>query len=143
MKFKFKKKYEITISLRTPALQLRAQETHKHTRFYSYSLPAVGGRKRRQRGEASRRTFGADEAPADVDVLVVLAAFARREVIGTQEAVVCQHQAAGCHAVVIGVIRHWAANAPSKAAWQGRKIPEESRRPHWHLEFKAGVMGDF
>lgn len=103
----------------------------------------MGGRRHRWQGEAITRTFGADEAPADVDVLVVLAALARREVIGTQEAVVCQHQAASCHAVVIGVICHWAANAPSQAAWQGKKIPEESRRPHLHLEFKLGVIGAF
>lgn len=86
----------------------------------------VGGG-HRQQGEAIRRTFRADEAPADVDVLVVLAAFARSEVIGTQEAVVCQHHAASCHAVVIGVICHWAADAPSQAAWQEKKIPEKSR----------------
>lgn len=64
----------------------------------------------------TRPTFGADKAPADVDVLMVLAAFAGREVVGTEETVVCQHQAACCHAVVIGMIGHRAANAPSQPA---------------------------
>ena len=60
-------------------------------------------------------TFGADEAPADVDVLVVLAALARREVVGTEEAVVGQHQAARGHAVVVGVVGHGAAHAAGQA----------------------------
>lgn len=58
--------------------------------------------------------FGADKAPADVYVFVVLAAFARGEVVGTQEVVVGQHQAARCHAVVIGVICNRTADASSQ-----------------------------
>lgn len=79
-------------------------------------------------GASIRRTFGADEAPADVDVLVVLAALARHEVVRTQEAVVCQHQAASCHAVVIGVIGHGAANAPSQAACQGEEKKKRKKK---------------
>lgn len=65
----------------------------------------------------TRPTFWADKAPADVDVFVVLAAFARREVVRTEETVVRQHQAACCHAVVIGMIGHRAAHASSQPTY--------------------------
>lgn len=60
-------------------------------------------------------TFGADETPADVDVLVVLAAFAGGEMVGTQEAVVGQRNTSGGHAVVIRVVRHRTAHAAGQA----------------------------
>lgn len=56
-------------------------------------------------------TFGADEAPADVNMFVVLDAAAGGEVVGTDDAVVGQHHAARRHAQVRGVVRHRAANA--------------------------------
>lgn len=64
-----------------------------------------------------RPTFRTDEAPADVDVLVVLAALAWREVARTEKTIVCQHQAARCHAVVISVVGHGAPHAPSQPTW--------------------------
>lgn len=62
-----------------------------------------------------RPTFRADEAPADVYVFMVFAAFAGSEVVWTQEAVVGENQAACCHAVIIGVIGHGTAHASSQA----------------------------
>ncbi|TNN42262.1 hypothetical protein EYF80_047557 [Liparis tanakae] len=64
---------------------------------------------------SSVRTFGADEAPADVDVFVVLDAAARGEVVGTDDAVVGEHDAARRHAEVRGVVGHRAAHAPDQA----------------------------
>lgn len=63
-------------------------------------------------------TFRADEAPAHIDVLMVLAALARSEVVRTQETVVGQHQAARCHTVVISVIGHRAAHTSSQSTYK-------------------------
>lgn len=64
-----------------------------------------------------RPTFRTDETPADVDVLVVLAALAWREVAWTEKTIVCQHQAARCHAVVISMVGHRAPHTPSQPTW--------------------------
>lgn len=61
------------------------------------------------------RTFGADEAPADVDVFVVLDAPPRGEVVWTDDAVVGEDHAAGGHAQVVGVVGYGAANAANQA----------------------------
>lgn len=61
------------------------------------------------------RTFGADKAPADVDVFVVLDAAAGGEVVGTDDAVVGEHDAARRHAEVCGVVGHRAAHTPDQA----------------------------
>lgn len=71
-----------------------------------------------QKHAGVRLTFGADEAPADVYVFVVLAAFAGSEVVWTQEAVVGENQAARRHAVIVGVIGHGAAHASSQPTWE-------------------------
>lgn len=63
----------------------------------------------------TRLTFRADEAPANVDVFMVLTALAGSEVVWTEETVVCKHHAACCHAIVIGMIGHRAAHTPSQA----------------------------
>lgn len=63
----------------------------------------------------SGRTFRADEAPANVDVLMVAAALARSEVIRAQEAVVGQDDAAGSHAVVVGMVGDRAAHTACQA----------------------------
>lgn len=60
-------------------------------------------------------TLRANKAPANVDVFVVLAAFARSEVVWTEETVVGQHQTACCHTVVIGMISHRAAHTSSQS----------------------------
>lgn len=72
-------------------------------------------------------TLCADEAPADVDVLVVLDAAAGGEVVGADDAVVGEDNAARCHAEVRGVIGHWTANAPHQTTCrreQGREQME-------------------
>lgn len=48
---------------------------------------------------------------------MVLAAFARSEVVWTEEAAVCQHYAASSHTVVIGVIGHRTADAFQQSAF--------------------------
>lgn len=60
----------------------------------------------------SSPTFSADEAPADVDVFVVLNAPARNKVVGADDAVVGEDDAARRHAQVCGVIGYRTANAP-------------------------------
>lgn len=57
-------------------------------------------------------TFGADETPADVDMLMVLDAASWSEVVRADDAVVGQNHAAGRHAQVCGVVRDRTANAP-------------------------------
>ena len=49
-------------------------------------------------------TLWADEAPADINVLVVAAALAGHKVVGTQEAVGRQGDASSGHAEVVGMI---------------------------------------
>lgn len=73
-----------------------------------------------------RFTFRADKAPAHVDVFVVLAALAGSEVVWAEETVVCQHQAACCHTVVIGMIGHRAAHATSQPTYD--ENTEEQRQ---------------
>lgn len=61
-------------------------------------------------------TFRTHKTPADVDVFMVFATFAWSEVVGAQEAVIGQWDAAGSHTVVIGVVGHRAADAAGQAA---------------------------
>lgn len=61
-------------------------------------------------------TFSADEAPADVDVLVVLDPAAGGEVVGTDDTVIGEDDAACSHAEVCGMIRHRAAHAPHQTS---------------------------
>lgn len=49
---------------------------------------------------------------------MVLAALAGSEVVRTEETVVCQHQAARRHTVVIGMIGHRAAYASSQPTFE-------------------------
>lgn len=75
------------------------------------------------------RTFSADEAPADVDVLVVLDPAARREVVGTDDAVVGEDDAARRHAEVCGMVRHGAAHAPHQTSCrQQHDVASEGER---------------
>lgn len=60
-------------------------------------------------------TFCADKAPADVDVFMVLDATSGGEVVGTDNAVIGEDNAACCHAQVCSVIGHRAAHAPHQA----------------------------
>lgn len=60
-------------------------------------------------------TFSADEAPADVNVFVVLNTPARNEVVGTDDAVVGEDDTAGCHAQVCSVIGYRTAHASYQA----------------------------
>lgn len=74
-------------------------------------------------------TFCADKAPADVDVFVVLDPPARGEMVGADDAVAGEHNAARRHAQVCGMIGHWAAHASHQAAC--RQTPEGSQlQPH-------------
>lgn len=73
----------------------------------------------------TRLTLRAHEAPANVDVFVVFAALAGSEVVWTEEAVVCQHQAACGHTVVVGMIGHRAAYTSGQPTYD--KNTEEQR----------------
>lgn len=57
------------------------------------------------------QTFGADEAPADVDVAVVAVALLGVEVVGADNGRVRDHLAACSHAQVADVVRHRTAKA--------------------------------
>lgn len=61
--------------------------------------------------EENSQTFGADEAPADVDVTVVAVALLGVEVVGADDGRVGDHLAACGHAQVAHVVRHRAAEA--------------------------------
>lgn len=61
-------------------------------------------------------TFSADEAPADVNVLVVLDPAAGGEVAGTDDAIIGEDDAACRHAEVCGMVRHRAAYAPHQTS---------------------------
>lgn len=73
-------------------------------------------------------TFGADEAPADVDVFVVLDAAARREMVWADDAVVGEHYAARRHAQVIGMIGHRAANASDQTTCSNKRADVRKMR---------------
>lgn len=95
------------------------------------------------------RTFSADEAPADVDVLVVLDPAARREVVGTDDAVVGEDDAARRHAEVCGMVRHGAAHAPHQtscgqqyhAASEGQRTRVRKRGPARVTFGHVGAVG--
>ncbi len=67
-------------------------------------------------------TFRTHKTPADIDVFMVFATFAWSEVVGAQEAVIGQWDAAGSHTVVIGVVGHRAADAAGQAACEISKL---------------------
>jgi len=60
---------------------------------------------------------------------VVLAAFAGSEVVWTEETVVCQHQTACCHAVVIGMISYRAAYTSSQSTWNQNTEEQKQLNP--------------
>lgn len=62
-------------------------------------------------------TFRADEAPADVDVLMVAAAPPCSEVIGADDAVGGEDHRASSKAEVVGVVGNWAPHAAHQATW--------------------------
>lgn len=64
-------------------------------------------------------TFRANEAPADVDVFVITAALPWREVVGTDDAVSGQDDAAGRDAVIASVVRDGASNAVDQSTCAG------------------------
>lgn len=72
-------------------------------------------------------TFGADEAPADVDVFVVLDAAPGGEVVGTDDAVVGQHDAARRHAEVRSVIGDRAADTPHQTTCGSTNAQRQGR----------------
>lgn len=61
--------------------------------------------------------FGADEAPADVDVTVVAVALLGVEVVGADDGGVGDHLAASSHTRVADVVRHRAAQATHQPAF--------------------------
>lgn len=72
------------------------------------------------------RTFSADEAPADINVLVVLHAPTRGEMVGTDDAVVGEDDAARCHAQVCGVIGYRTAHAPHQTTYGQTRGQEDA-----------------
>lgn len=60
---------------------------------------------------SEHRTFRADEAPADIDVFVVLDATTGSEMVGTNDAVVGEDNAACRHAEVRSMIGYRTAHA--------------------------------
>lgn len=62
------------------------------------------------------QTFGADEAPADVDVTVVAVALLGVEVVGADDGRVGDHLAACRHTQVAHMVRHRAAKATHQPA---------------------------
>lgn len=69
------------------------------------------------RGE---QTFGADEAPADVDVTVVAVALLGVEVVRADDGSVGDHLTARSHAQVADVVRHRTAQATHQTTWSTR-----------------------
>lgn len=69
------------------------------------------------RGE---QTFGADEAPADVDVTVVAVALLGVEVVRADDGSVGDHLTARGHAQVTDVVRHRTAQATHQTTWSTR-----------------------
>ncbi len=67
-------------------------------------------------------TFRTHKTPADIDVFMVFATFAWSEVVGAQEAVIGQWDAASSHTVVIGVVGHRAADTAGQAACEINKL---------------------
>lgn len=65
---------------------------------------------------------------------MVLAALAGSEVVWTEEAVVCQHQAACCHTVVIGMIGHRAAYTPSQPTYDKNAGKQRDSLIHAHMD---------
>lgn len=61
--------------------------------------------------EEKWQTFGADEAPADIDMTVVAVALLGVEVVGADDGGVGDHLAARSHAQVTDVVRDRAAQA--------------------------------
>ena len=61
-------------------------------------------------------TFSADETPTDVDMLVVLDPPARGEVVGEQDAVIGEHDAARRKTVGAGVVGHGTTHTAHQAA---------------------------
>lgn len=68
------------------------------------------------------RTFRTHKTPADVNVFMVFAPFAWSEVIGAQEAVIGQWNAAGSHTVVTGMVSHRAAHTAGQTACEISKL---------------------
>lgn len=64
-----------------------------------------------------RRTFGADEAPADVDVTVVAVGLLGIEVVGADDGGVGDHLTACSHTQVTHVVRYRAAQATHQPAY--------------------------
>lgn len=58
-----------------------------------------------------QQTFGADEAPADVDMTVVAVGLLGAEVVGADDGGVGDHLAACSHTQITDVVRHRAAKA--------------------------------
>lgn len=65
-------------------------------------------------------TFSADEAPADINVLMVLHTPARDKVVGADDAVVGEDDAARRHAQVRGVVGYRTANASYQTTYGAR-----------------------
>lgn len=57
------------------------------------------------------QTFGADEAPADVDMTVVAVALLGVEMVGADDGGVGDHLTARSYTLVTDVVRDWAAQA--------------------------------
>lgn len=66
--------------------------------------------------EPKNGTFGADEAPADINVLMVLDATTGSEVVGADDAVVGEDNAARCHAQICSMIGDRTAHAAHQTA---------------------------
>lgn len=62
-------------------------------------------------------TFGADEAPADINVFMVLDATSGSEVVGADDAVVGEDNAARCHAQICSMIGDRTAHTAHQAAY--------------------------
>lgn len=80
--------------------------------------------------QTQTHTFGADEAPADVDVAVVAVGLLGVEVVGADDGGACDHLAAGRHALLAHVVGYRAAQAAHQAACRGRQRPGEETVCH-------------
>lgn len=86
-------------------------------------------------------TFSADEAPADINVLVVLDPAAGGKVVGTDDTVIGEDDAARHHAEVCGMVCHRAAHAPHQTSCRqqndstsvGKRVGEKTRASALYL----------
>lgn len=112
-------KYAILSAHSTASVYIKPTHSYKQSKktnqrgFYSCS---AGG-----------ETFRADEAPADIDVLMVLAAFAGDEMVWTQEAVVGQRNTASSHAVVICMVSHWTTHTAGQTTYNKHRHTHQTK----------------